>query len=305
VLKQVSAYAPLDVTVVLTGESGTGKSVLARIMHDNGLRVGKPFIEVNCGALPEALLENELFGALPGAHSTASHRIEGKVAAAERGTLFLDEIGALPLSAQAKLLQLLQSKQYFPLGGSKPVNADVRIIAATNVNLKQAVSDKLFREDLYYRLQVLEVRVPSLAERRDDIPELMAFFCDRTWKRHSLPRTEVSRDAVRAAQAAEWPGNIRQLENAVESAVVRCASEQRSMIERTDLFPGDPSVASDADSDLSFQGATRRFQERLLQRVLDETNWSVAETARRLDVARSHVYNLIRGFGLKRSEPPH
>jgi Nif-specific regulatory protein len=305
VLKQISAYAPLDVTVVLTGESGTGKSVLARVLHDNGPRAGKPFIEVNCGALPEALLENELFGALRGAHSTASHRIEGKVAAAERGTLFLDEIGALPLSAQAKLLQLLQSKQYFPLGGSKPINADVRIIAATNVNLRQAVADKAFREDLYYRLQVLAVRVPSLSERREDIPELMAFFCDQTCQRHSLPRLQVSRDAVRAAQEAEWPGNVRQLENAVESAAVRCASEKRAVLERSDLFPGGGGSPDETDTNLSLQAATRRFQERLVQRVLDETNWSVAEAARRLDVARSHVYNLIRAFGLRRSDAPH
>ena len=304
VLRQASAYAPLDVTVVLTGESGTGKSLLARVIHDNGPRAGKPFIEVNCGALPEALLENELFGAMPGAHSTALHRIEGKVAAAERGTLFLDEIGALPMLAQAKLLQLLQSKVYFPLGGNKPINADVRIVAATNVNLKQAVADKTFREDLFYRLQVLEIRVPSVAERRDDIPELMAYFCDHSCQRHSFARIELSRAAVRAAQAAEWPGNIRQLENALESAVVRCVSEHRPTLERADLFPTGADPQGEADTDESLQAATRRFQERLVQRVLDETNWNVAEAARRLDVARSHVYNLIRAFGLKRSDAP-
>lgn len=302
VLKQLGAYAPLDVTVLFTGQSGTGKSVLARAMHDNGPRAGKPFVEVNCGALPETLLENELFGALPGAHSTATHRIEGKVAAAERGTLFLDEIGVLTLTAQTKLLQLLQSKQYFPLGGSKAINADVRIIAATNAELKQAVATKAFREDLYYRLQVLGLRVPSLAERRDDIAELMSFFCRRACERHGLGSAQLSRDAIRAAQAAEWPGNIRQLENAVEAATVRCASEQRHVVERADLFPADRRVAGEVAVDMTFQAATRRFQQQLLQQVLDETSWNVVETARRLELARSHVYNLIRAFGLVRSE---
>lgn len=303
-LKELAIYAPVDATVLLTGQSGTGKSVLARVMHDNGPRAGKPFIEVNCGALPEALLENELFGAMPGAHSTASQRIKGKVEAANRGTLFLDEIGVLPLGAQSKLLQLLQSKQYFPLGSSKAVTADVRIIAATNADLKQAVLEKSFREDLFYRLQVLTIRVPTLAERREDIPELMKFFGARACQRDSFSAMEFSRDALRAAQADEWPGNIRQLENAVERAVVRCASQQRSVIERGDLFPDSPAAATPEATDATFQAATRRFQRNLLRRVLEETHWNVAETADRLDLARSHIYNLIRAFDLARAEDP-
>jgi Nif-specific regulatory protein len=301
VLKEVAIYAPLDATVLLTGQSGTGKSALARATHDNGPRAGKPFVEVNCGALPEALLENELFGAMPGAHSTAAQRIKGKVAAADGGTLFLDEIGVLPLTAQSKLLQLLQSKQYFPLGSNKAVTADVRIIAATNADLKQAVAEKTFREDLFYRLHVLTIRVPTLAERREDIPELMTFFCGRACGRDSFTTMELSRDAIRAAQAAEWPGNIRQLENAVERAVVHCAGQQRVVIERGDLFPDSPTTSSSDPTDMTFQAATRRFQQTLIERVLNETNWNVAETAERLDLARSHIYNLIRAFGLTRS----
>jgi Nif-specific regulatory protein len=304
VLKEVGAYSPLDATVLFTGQSGTGKSVLARVMHDNGPRAGKPFVEVNCGALPESLLENELFGAVPGAHSTAAQRIEGKVAAAAGGTLFLDEIGVLPLTAQSKLLQLLQSKTYFPLGSSKPITADVRIIAATNADLKQAVSDKTFREDLFYRLQVLTVRAPTLAERREDIPELMRFFCVRATARDSFGTLSFSRDALRAGQAAEWPGNVRQLENAVERAVVRCACEQRVVIERTDVFPEAAGTVGEEPPDATFQAATRRFQQKLLQQVLEETSWNIVETAERLDLARSHIYNLIRAFGLTRSNGP-
>jgi Nif-specific regulatory protein len=300
VLQEIGVVAPLDVTVLLTGDSGTGKSLFARVIHDNGPRAGKPFVELSCAALPETLIESELFGALPGAHSTATRKIEGKVAAAEHGTLFLDEIGELPHSAQAKLLQLLQSKQYFPLGGSQPVSADIRLIAATNIDLKLAVAEHRFREDLFYRLQVLPIRVARLAERREDIRDLARHCCRSACERHKLPRLELSRNALRAAESAEWPGNVRQLAHAVEAAVIRAAGEGATVVESRHLFPAAPSAAS-GSNDVTFQDATRRFQSQLLRETLEETGWNVVETARRLDIARSHVYNLIRAFGLERA----
>lgn len=300
VLRQAALVAPLDVNVLLTGESGTGKSQLARIIHDNGPRAAQPFVHVNCGALPETLVESELFGALPGAHSTATRRMEGKVAAAERGTLFLDEIGDLSLTAQAKLLQLLQSKEYYPLGSSKPVRADVRLIAATNTDLRASVSERRFREDLFYRLQVLPIRMPLLAERREDIAELATFLCESACQRHGLPRLQLSRNAVRALEAAEWPGNIRQLGHAIEAAAIRAAGAGTTQVERADLFPEASAPAATANESLTFQEATRRFHRRLLHDTLEETGWNIAETARQLDLARSHIYNLIRAFGLER-----
>jgi Nif-specific regulatory protein len=300
VLKQAAAAAPLEVTVLLTGQSGTGKSLLATVIHENSSRASQPFIEVNCGALPENLIENELFGAMPGGHSTATHHIHGKVELAERGTLFLDEIGALPLNAQAKLLQLLQSKKYFQLGGEKEMRADVRIIAATNVDLEEAVAKRVFREDLFYRLQVLCLRIPSLSERREDIPELMSYLSEKVCKGYEFPRMQLSRGAVRAAQAAEWPGNVRQLGNKIEAAAIRCAGEQRTVIERADLFPEDAERRNATSDVLTFQAATRRFQQEYLLQTLEDNGWNIMETAKRLDVARSHLYSLIRGFGLKR-----
>jgi Nif-specific regulatory protein len=303
VLEQAAMVAPLDVNVLLTGDSGTGKSQLARVIHENGGRAGGPFVEVNCAALPESLIESELFGAARGAHSTAHQAAAGKVEAASRGTLFLDEVGELPISAQAKLLQLLQSKQYYPLGSNEAVSADVRLIAATNTDLEVAVSDKRFREDLYYRLCVLPIRMPTLAERPEDVGELAAFFCAQTSERHRLPRLELSEGARRAIEAAEWPGNVRQLAHTLEAATIRAAGKHAARVERRHVFPDQPGEdVGEAEEHLTYQEATRRFQRRLLHETLVETGWNVSEAARRLDLARSHVYKLIHGFGMDRED---
>jgi len=298
-LRQMALVAPLDVSVLLTGESGTGKSQLARLIHENGARANQPFVEINCATIPENLVESELFGARAGSHSTATKPQKGKVAAAEHGTLFLDEVGELAFNVQAKLLQLLQSKVYYPLGASEPVTADVRIIAATNGDLRLAVSERRFREDLLYRLQVLPVRVPALAERRGDIPALAAFFCDVARQRHKLPHVTISPGSLRTLEQAEWPGHIRQLGNVVEAAAIRAAGEGALRIERRHLFPepGDTQVEATRPT---FQEATRGFQAQFLREVLEEHSWNIVETAKRLDLARSHVYNLINALGIER-----
>jgi Nif-specific regulatory protein len=301
-LREVALVIPLDVSVLLTGASGTGKSQLARAIHEHGPRAGGPFVELNCAALPETLLESELFGALPGAHSTASRRIEGKVAAAERGTLLLDEIAEIPSSAQAKLLQLLQSRHYYPLGGARPVAADVRVIAATNTDLPAAVAARRFREDLYYRLNVMPIRVPTLAERREDIPALAVNFVARATQRHRFPRMSVSAGALRALDAAEWPGNVRQLENLLEAAVIRAAGANADVIQTHHIFaiPTAENGVASATVPETFQEATRRFQAQLVRETLEDTGWNVIDAAKRLDLTRSHVYNLIRAFNLER-----
>jgi Nif-specific regulatory protein len=298
-LEQVALVAPLDVSVLLTGESGTGKSQLARVLHENSPRARGPFVELNCGALPEPLIESELFGALPGAHSTAVRRIEGKVAAADKGTLLLDEIGDLAPAAQAKLLQLLQSHQYYPLGGTRALDADVRVIAATNIDLNAAVSERRFRDDLYYRLNVLPLRMPSLRERREDVAELAAHFVNAAATRHRLPRLELSNNVLRAAEVADWPGNIRQLSHAIEAAMIRANGEGAPRIEKHHMFPGAPDQPT-GNGPTTFQEATRRFQSGFLRDALDSHDWNVAQVAQRLDLARSHLYTLIRVFELKR-----
>lgn len=299
-LREVTWVVPRDVTVLLTGESGTGKSQIARVIHDNGPRAERRFVELNCGAIPETLLENELFGAAPGAHSTAERFTEGKVAAAEGGTLFFDEISDLSLPAQAKLLHLLQSRQYYPLGSVKPINADVRVLAATNIDLDVAVAEGRFRSDLFYRLQVMPIRVPSLAERTEDIPELARHCGQMACDRHRLPCLTLSRGAIAALVSAAWPGNVRQLAHTVEAAAIRAAGEGVVQIEASHLFPSLRAAAVVDETGITFQAATQRFQAQLLSDALAQENWNVVEVARRLDLARSHVYRLIQTFGLRR-----
>jgi Nif-specific regulatory protein len=298
-LRDLSLVAPLDVSVLLTGESGTGKTLVAQMIHDNGPRAHHPFVEVNCAAFPDTLLESELFGALPGSHSTATHRMPGKVEAAQGGTLFLDEVGALSKAAQAKLLQLIQARTYYPLGANRPVRADVRILAATNLDLDAAVAEGEFREDLLYRLRVLPLRVPALSERLEDIALLADHFCAAACERYGLPRLQPSARARRALEVAAWPGNVRQLAHALEAAAIRAAGEGATHVECQHVFPESHARVA-PDENVSFQEATRRFQKDLLEAALEENDWNVAETARRLDLSRSHFYNLVNAFGLRR-----
>jgi Nif-specific regulatory protein len=303
VLREVELVAPLDVAVLVTGETGTGKTQLAHIIHENGRRRGRRFVELNCSAIPENLLESELFGAAPGAHSTAVRRIEGKVAAAEGGTLFLDEVAELSLQAQAKLLQFLHTKEYYPLGSSTSHTADVRIIAATNGDLEERVRERRFRSDLLFRLQVLSVRMPALSERREDVVPLAQYLCACAQRSHRLPERELSPGALRAIEASEWRGNVRELAHAVEAGAIRAAGEGAKSVEATHLFGQSGPSGSPNRAPLTFQEETRRFQAALVQRALEASDWNVAAAARNLDLTRAHLYNLIKAFGLSRRPP--
>jgi Nif-specific regulatory protein len=299
VLRQIGVAAAVPAPVLVTGESGTGKTAFARAIHDSSPRAREPFVEVNCTAIPETLFESELFGAERGAHSTATKRIDGKIAAAQGGTLLLDEVGDLPMAVQGKLLMFLQSRRYYRLGSAAPIDADVRVIAATNVDLPERVAQKLFREDLFYRLNVLEVHAPPLRERRGDIEAIAdALVLAISAHQQVIP---LARAAKIALSEAEWPGNVRQLENILQRGWATALSEGARTIEPRHLFPSTsvPPGATDAEP-ATYEDAIRRFQGDYLARALDAHDWNVSETARRIGLARSHVNDLIRAHGLTR-----
>jgi Nif-specific regulatory protein len=287
VLQQAALVAPLDLDILITGPSGTGKTTLARAIAANSRRASGPFVALNCAALPDALLESELYGAERGAHSTATRRTPGKV-------------GELSIAAQAKLLHLLQAREYHPLGATVPVKANIRILSATNADLRARVAARAFRDDLFYRLHVLPIEMPSLADRRDDIAALIEQLCRDACQRHGLAPVAPARRTLLACREAPWPGNVRELANAIEAAVVRAHGERSPMVLEHHVFPAAPRGA--ALTPPTFHDATIQFQRRYLLESLEANHWNVAETARQLDLARSYVYSLISQHGLARSK---
>jgi Nif-specific regulatory protein len=297
VFGQLEPYAPLDVTILITGASGTGKTQIARAIHDNSPRRNGPFVELNCAAIPEGLIESELFGTMPSAFPGA-RRTTGKVEAAEGGTLFLDEIVEIPFSAQGKLLQLLQSRQYYALASTKLATANIRLIVATNADLEVMVAERRFREDLYYRINVINLRMPSLAERREDVSVMVDELLTRIAAEHHLPRIGASSQFRAAMESRDWPGNVRQLRHRLESALIRACSEGAPQIETRHL-PDAPAVAERTPT---FHEATRLYQRELLRRELEASDWNVAAVAERLEITRSHIYNLIHQLGIQRTQ---
>jgi Nif-specific regulatory protein len=297
VFEQLEPYAPLDVTLLITGPSGTGKTQIARAIHDNSPRRAGPFVELNCAAIPEGLIESELFGTMPSAFPGA-RRTPGKVEAAEGGTLFLDEIVDVPFSAQGKLLQLLQSRQYYALASTKLTTANIRLLAATNADLAAMVAQRRFREDLFYRINVINLRMPSLAERREDIAVMVDELLVRIAAEHHLPPLPSSAQFRIAMENRDWPGNIRQLRHQIESALIKACAEGAPQVETRHL-PDAPGGATHA---ATFHEATRLYQRELLRRELEANDWNVAAVSERLDITRSHVYNLIHQFGIPRKQ---
>ena len=305
-LQIIDTVAPTGATVLITGESGTGKELVARSLHEGSPRAHKPLVTVNCAALAENLLESELFGHERGSFTGADKRREGRFVQADGGTLFLDEIGEMPLPLQAKLLRALQQGEVQRVGSDTPITVNVRVLAATNRDLRQEVAEKRFREDLFFRLNVICIEVPPLRARHEDIPLLAAHFLQRFAERNNKHVKGFSPQALDSMLRYAWPGNIRELENAVERAVILCAGDLVTGRELPAAIataqatgsPAQPS-ASPAGS-ISLDGLSLDDLERLaIEETLRKTGDNKSETARRLGITRATLHNKLRRYGME------
>jgi two-component system nitrogen regulation response regulator NtrX len=304
-LAAVNRVAPTNARVLITGENGTGKELVAQRLHDLSPRAGGPLVDVNCAAIPKELLESELFGHEKGSFTGAHQQKKGKFELADGGTLFLDEVGDMDLAAQAKVLRVIEQNRVERVGGSKPIEVNVRVIAATNKNLPEEVQAGRFREDLYYRLNVLELRCPPLRERRDDIPLLATSFLAEAVKRNATPPRVFADDALQALAREDWPGNVRQLKNVVEQLAILAPGQTIGAADVGLVVRG--ATAGPAATD-HYRGA-RTFDEfkdiaekEFLLRRLEENGWNVKKTAELLGMQRSNLYKKIEKYDLKKPE---
>jgi two-component system response regulator AtoC len=300
-LEVLERAAEYKATVLLTGESGTGKEVLARAIHAQSARRTQAFVAVNCAAIPEALLESELFGHARGAFTGADRARRGLFVEADGGTLFLDEIGELPPPLQAKLLRVLQEEEVMPVGESKPRRIDVRVIAATSRDLERDVASGRFREDLFYRLDVFRLRVPPLRERREDVPLLVDHFLGRFGETLGKPVRTIADDALDRLVDHAWPGNVRELENVIERAMILADGDRILLRDLPDGISSPAKPADDAPAatgDFSMRRARRRFEADLIRRALDATGGNRTRAARLLEISHRALLYKIKDYGL-------
>lgn len=302
-LQIISTVAPTEATVLITGESGTGKELVARALHEGSARADKPLVTVNCAALAENLLESELFGHEKGSFTGADRRREGRFMQADGGTLFLDEIGEMPLPLQAKLLRALQQGEVQRVGSDAPINVDVRVLAATNRDLRREAAEKRFREDLYFRLNVISIEVPSLCRRSEDIPLLAAHFLQRFAERNRKTIKGFAPQALDSMLHYSWPGNVHELENAVERAVILCNGDLITGRELpANVVDASPAETADAvpEGDISLAGLSLdTVERRAIEETLRQTGDNKSEAARRLGITRATLHNKLRKYGLE------
>jgi len=296
----LSRVAPTEATILLLGENGTGKELAARAIHDGSPRKARPFVTVNCAAIPETLFESELFGHLRGAFTGATDARRGKFSQADGGTLFLDEVGEIPLHLQPKLLRVLESQEVERLGGGAPEKVDVRLVAATNRDLPAEVETGRFRRDLYHRLDVVPVRVPPLRERRTDIPSLAAHFLDLACRRNRVRPKTLADDAKAALSAHRWPGNVRELRNVMEriAILVQEAEVGAVLLEGLAGAAATPSEIEETGGTLAAR--VDAFERKTVLEALERNRWRMTRTAEQLGLERSHLYKKLKALGIER-----
>ncbi len=290
----ITRVAPTDSTVLITGESGTGKELVAQAIHGNSPRCFMPFIPVSCGALPDSLLESELFGYERGAFTGADHAKRGRFEMADNGTLFLDEIGDISLKTQVDLLRVLQQKEIRRLGSEEMMLVDVRIIAATNRDLQKAIREKRFREDLYYRLNVISIHIPPLRDRKEDIPLLVKAFIKKYCLEMNKEAPKIVPSALKLLTDYDWPGNVRELENIIERALVIGIGRE--------IVPDDLPFSRGERASQPLPKSLKLMEKMHIEGILDENNWNISRAARELDIDRQTLYNKIEKYGIKKGE---
>lgn len=303
----IRRVADTDSTVLITGESGTGKELVARALHNLSRRRDKLLVAVNCGAIPADLLESELFGHIKGSFTGAIANRPGRFAAASGGTLFLDEVGEMSPNLQVKLLRVLQEKEVTPIGSEKTIKVDVRVIAATNQDLSRLIREGKFREDLFYRLNVIPVQIPPLRDRREDIPLLVKFFIDRFIREKGMPIRGITDGAVAALSGYSWPGNVRELENVIERTVVLKGEGTIDLSDLPEKLFGDPATPLRAPAfslphgGLDLKRTIEDFEDRLILSALDRTGWNKNRAATLLKIKRTTLIEKLKKRGI---QPP-
>lgn len=293
--EQINMAAQSNSRVLIMGESGAGKELVARLLHENSKSAGKLFIEVNCAAIPQELIESELFGHEKGSFTGAFESKKGKFELADEGTLFLDEVGDMSLPAQAKVLRVIETQEFQRVGGSKNIKVDVRIISATNKDLKEEVKKGTFREDLLYRLNVIPILVPPLRERKEDIPLLVNYFLDSFAGEYGKKSKKISPEALKMIEAHDWPGNIRELRNVIERLVIMTPSDT---ITAKNLLIVEQS-SQDYLSYKTMKEARDAFEKDFIIKRLEENNWNISKTAEILQMERSNLHKKIKAYNIK------
>jgi two-component system nitrogen regulation response regulator NtrX len=299
----IAKVGPTAARVLITGENGTGKELVARGLHEASPRRDQAFVEVNCAAIPSELIESELFGHMKGSFTGAFADRAGKFEQADGGTLFLDEVGDMSLSAQSKLLRVLQEGVVTRIGGSKSIAVDVRVLSATNKDLEGEIAEARFREDLLYRLNVVPIEVPALRERLEDVPALVTHFAEALAESAGVPGKKFAEDAMARLQTRAWPGNIRELRNAVERALILAPGKVVTAADIDRLLPGADGampLASTPGGAHTFETFKQEAEKNFLAQQLREHDWNVSETARALKMPRSNLYKKIERYGLTR-----
>ena len=302
-LEDIEKIAPTDSWVLITGENGTGKELVAKLIHKKSKRKDKPFIDVNCAAIPDELIESELFGYEKGAFTGAVEQKKGKFDLANKGTLFLDEIGDMSLKTQAKILRILQEQKFERVGGTEVIEVDVRVIAATNKNLEEEIKKGNFREDLYYRLNVVPIHVPPLRSRKEDIPILANYFLNKFSFEKDGKSRKLTDSAIEALKNYHWPGNVRELKNLMERLVILVDKEE---IDEQDVLKHlklEKNLAEDIDSIINkfsnLNEAVRFFEKKFIETKIKENNGNISKTAKEIGMTRRNLYRKIKSLGIE------